>query len=108
MNNKNVDDKELKPKVLDISERFDRLSSHISSLDDYSWLIRVMIFILIIGSTYELYFLWSNTTIQIPIIYYILSSTLLIYSIFFIMLLKKLSDSLFSILESLIKISKKD
>ena len=108
MNNKNVDDKELKPKVLDISERLDRLTNHISSLDNYSWIIRVMIFILIIGSTYELYFLWSNTTIQIPIIYYILSSTLLIYSIFFIMLLKKLSDSLFSILGYLNKISNKN
>ena len=108
MNNKNVGDKELKPKVIDISERFNRLSNHISLLDNYSWIIRVLIFILIIGSTYELYFLWSNTTIEIPIIFYILSSTLLIYLILFIMLLGKLSDSLFSILGYLNKLSNKD
>ena len=66
MNNKNVDDKELKPKVLDISERLDRLSNHISLLDNYSWIIRVMIFLFIIGVTYEFYSIWSNKTIQIP------------------------------------------
>ena len=108
MNNKNVDDKELKPKVLDISERLDRLSNHISLLDNYSWIIRVMIFLFIIGVTYEFYSIWSNKTIQIPIIFYIFSSIFLIYSIFFSMLLGKLSDSLFSILGYLKKLSNKN